>query len=80
MPRKPVPPEIEKGVLLLCRRRCCLCYGLSNDLKEKQGQIAHLDRDAAHNEIENLAFLCLPHHDQYDSRMTAAPSHRPLAF
>jgi hypothetical protein len=68
MPRKPAPPEIEHKVLHLCRRRCCLCYGLRNDLSEKQGQIAHLDRIANHNEIENLAFLCLPHHDQYDSR------------
>jgi hypothetical protein len=68
MPRKATPPEIKKEVLLLCRRRCCLCYGLNNDLTEKQGQIAHLDRIASHNEIENLAFLCLPHHDQYDTR------------
>jgi hypothetical protein len=34
----------------------------------KQRQIAHLDRDASNNEIENFAFLCLTHHDQYDTR------------
>jgi hypothetical protein len=66
--RKPTPPVIEQEVLRLCRRRCCLCYGLSNDLTVKQGQIAHLDRNPANFELGNLAFLCLFHHDQYDTR------------
>jgi hypothetical protein len=34
----------------------------------KVGQIAHLDRDASNSVEENLAFLCLPHHDEYDSK------------
>lgn len=34
----------------------------------KKGQIAHLDHDSSNNDLESLAFLCLPHHDQYDSR------------
>jgi hypothetical protein len=34
----------------------------------KDGQIAHVDRDASNSRIENLAFLCLQHHDQYDTR------------
>lgn len=33
-----------------------------------RGQIAHVDRDAANNDPDNLAFLCLLHHDMYDSR------------
>ena len=33
----------------------------------KKGQIAHLDRDPSNNALDNLAFLCLPHHDEYDS-------------
>jgi hypothetical protein len=37
-------------------------------MSEKKGQIAHLDRDPSHNDPDNLAFLCLEHHDQYDSR------------
>jgi len=32
------------------------------------GQIAHLDNDASNNSLDNLAFFCLEHHDQYDSR------------
>lgn len=27
-----------------------------------------MDRDASNNEIENFAFLCLTHHNQYDTR------------
>lgn len=34
----------------------------------KQGQIAHLDHNPANSTAENLAFLCLEHHDQYDTR------------
>jgi hypothetical protein len=45
-----------------------LCFGLRGDLSEKRGQIAHLDRNSTNDALDNLAFLCLPHHDQYDSR------------
>jgi FtsZ-binding cell division protein ZapB len=34
----------------------------------KQGQIAHLDQNPANSTAESLAFLCLRHHDQYDTR------------
>jgi CheY-like chemotaxis protein len=40
---------------------------LSSDYSIKQGQIAHLDKDPRNNSVDNLAFLCMPHHDQYDS-------------
>jgi hypothetical protein len=41
---------------------------LRKDTREKKGQIAHLDHNCANNNIGNLAWLCLEHHDQYDSR------------
>jgi len=68
MARVPVPEENQRQVLLGSRRRCCVCYGLNGDLQVKQGQIAHLDHDNANFELDNLAFLCLPRHDQYDSK------------
>lgn len=68
--RSGLPSKIETEVLLSSRRRCAICYGLNRDTSVKQGQIAHLDRDRSNNKIENLAFLCLDHHDQYDSRMS----------
>lgn len=57
----------EQEVLEKSGRRCCLCFGLDGDLRCKRGQIAHLDRNKHNNAAENLAFLCLPHHDQYDT-------------
>jgi hypothetical protein len=68
MPRKAIPPETENQVLLFVRRRCCICYGLNRDLEIKQGQIAHLDQNPENIDLGDLAFLCLLHHDQYDSR------------
>jgi hypothetical protein len=37
-------------------------------LKVKQGQIAHLNRDRSDSDGENLAFMCLEHHDWFDSK------------
>jgi hypothetical protein len=36
-------------------------------LNVKPGQIAHLDHDNTNDDLDNLAFLCFSHHDQYDS-------------
>lgn len=66
--RAKIPKAAETQVLLRSGRRCCICVALSRDATEKRGQIAHLDHDAGNNNVENLAFLCLKHHDQYDSR------------
>lgn len=66
MVRIAVPEEIQDRVLLLSRRRCCICFGLNGDVEVKPGQIAHLDHDNTNNELDNLVFLCLEHHDQYD--------------
>jgi len=68
MPRKRLPTEIETLILTESRRRCCICYALDGDDSEKKGQIAHLDQDPSNNDSNNLAFICLDHHDQYDSQ------------
>ena len=68
MARKPIAADIQTRVLSECRRRCCICFGLDRDTTLKSGQIAHLDRNRDNNTVENLAYLCLDHHDQYDSR------------
>ena len=65
--RRAIPTAIQTELLLQSRRRCCLCFGLKADIEEKDGQIAHLDRNPSNNKLDNLAWLCLPHHDQYDS-------------
>ncbi|HUT32612.1 MAG TPA: hypothetical protein VNE39_03945 [Planctomycetota bacterium] len=66
--RTSIAPDVQAEVLRLSRRRCCLCYGLQGDLTHKDGQIAHLDRDPSNNDMDNLAWLCLQHHDEYDTR------------
>ncbi|MGQ0601839.1 MAG: AbiTii domain-containing protein [Anaerolineales bacterium] len=65
--RKKTPHEIETDVLMQSARRCCICFGLQMDLSQKKGQIAHLDGIPSNYTFDNLAYLCIPHHDDYDS-------------
>jgi len=67
MTRKTLSPAAEAEVLIRCRRRCCICFGLDRDIGVKRGQIAHLDHDSSNDSLDNLAFLCFRHHDEYDS-------------
>lgn len=66
--RRPIPSQTELLVLDRSRRRCALCYKMKGDLTEKRGQIAHLDQNPANYAEGNLAWLCLEHHSEYDSR------------
>jgi hypothetical protein len=77
MDRIPLQSKTQDQVLVLSRRRCCICFGLESDLKEKPGQIAHLDHDPANNDLDNLAWLCLPHHDRYDGKTSQSKGLRP---
>jgi hypothetical protein len=65
--RVPIPEEIQHRILDRSRRRCALCIHFNNDWQQKEGQLAHLDRDPANCAEDNLAFFCLPHHDDYDT-------------
>ena len=76
--RKRINSGIEETILTFSRRRCAICYGLKKDVSIKRGQIAHLDNDAMNNELDNLCFLCLPHHDEYDSTSRQAKSFKIL--
>jgi len=58
----------EAEILVASHRRCCLCYFLDNEKKPQGGQIAHINHNPRNNHIENLVFLCLNHHDEYDSK------------
>jgi hypothetical protein len=66
--RTQIPTEIQHSVLDRSRRRCALCIHFDHDWAQKEGQIAHLDRDPSNFAEDNLAFLCLPHHDDYDTQ------------
>lgn len=65
--RSKTTPSVEEQILTSSRRRCTLCFGLTRDTSLKRGQIAHVDRDPANNDPDNLVFLCLDHHAEYDS-------------
>src|SRR5436305_3601972 len=67
MARKPIPETTQTSILLKSRRRCCLCFWLKGEDEVKKGQLAHLDGDNENFAEDNLAFLCLEHHDEYDS-------------
>lgn len=68
MDRKHTPVDTETDVLMKSARRCTLCFYLSRDLREKIGQIAHLDKDPSNYDEDNLAFMCLEHHTLFDSK------------
>ncbi|MBC8064652.1 MAG: DUF2235 domain-containing protein, partial [Chlorobia bacterium] len=65
--RKKLDSRTETDVLVRSGRRCCLCFHLQGDGGVKNGQIAHLDKDRTNDADDNLAFLCLDHHSEYDS-------------
>lgn len=66
--RKPLLKSVETDVLLASRRRCSLCVFLEHRDTPRKGQIAHLNGNASDRRFENLVYLCLEHHDEYDSR------------
>jgi hypothetical protein len=65
--RTSIPTATETLVLMASARRCALCFGFNGDLARKKGQIAHIDQIASNAEEKNLVYLCIEHHDEYDS-------------
>ena len=76
MPRKPFPDSVETAVLVKCKRRCALCFGLDNDSAEKRGQIAHIEAPEDIDE-KNAAFLGTRHHDLCDSTSWQTKGYTP---
>ena len=68
--RKKPTKAAEADVLTGSRRRCCVCFGLRDDTAEKKGQLAHLDHNRSNSAPDNLVWLCLDHHDQFDSKLS----------
>ena len=75
--RKPFSAPVVTKVLIASRRRCALCYGLDGDTTEKEGQIAHVDRNASNPTEANAAWLCTRHHARYDARSRQTKGHTP---
>jgi hypothetical protein len=54
-----------------------MCFALGRDARQKQGQVAHIDRNSDNSAIENLAYLCLTHHDHYDTVSRQSKNYLP---
>lgn len=68
MTRKPISPVVQADVVSKSRRRCPLSVFLDGNESERPGQIAHLNGDNSDSRFENLVWLCLEHHDKFDSK------------
>lgn len=68
MARKVITDAAQEEVLTRSARRCALCFGFDGSLERVRGQLAHVDGDPSNSASDNLAYLCLLHHDEYDSR------------
>ena len=68
MARRRTGVNVETEVLVRSRRRCAICFGLNRDTSIKAGQIAHLDQNNQNSKLDNLCFICLVHHDEFDSK------------
>jgi hypothetical protein len=66
--RKRPTVDVETRVLVLSKRRCCLCYCWEEHKGRRRGQIAHINRKRNDSRFDNLVWLCAEHHDEYDSR------------
>lgn len=64
--RRKIAENVIQQVLLQSKRRCALCHHFHGDDQPKMGQIAHLDADPSNQSPDNLVYLCLKHHDEYD--------------
>lgn len=75
--RQRVSRSDETRLLVASQRRCCLCYYLFDSRAPRRGQIAHLNRNASDSNFDNLVWLCLEHHDEFDSRTSQSKGFTP---
>lgn len=75
--RPKIQKEVQREILVRCRRRCCLCYGLKGNFEERIGQIAHIDQNPSNNNLDNLAWLCFDHHSLLDSTTRQHKNYQP---
>ena len=78
MTRKTISPTVQADLLLKARRRCALCVGIDGNDSERPGQIAHLNGDHSDNRLENLVWLCLEHHDKFDSKTSQTKNYTQI--
>src|SRR5262245_16251026 len=61
--RTPIPDEVAADILYQHDRTCCVCTEPGKAI-----QIHHLDEDPSNHSADNLAVLCLQHHEETQIR------------
>lgn len=61
--RTPIPDDVAAEVLYQHDRTCCVCTEPGKAI-----QIHHIDEDPSNHNLENLAVLCLQHHEETQVR------------
>lgn len=69
--RIPIPQKVQREILFRNEACCCVC-GKSNII------IHHIDGNNSNNDLNNLAVLCLEHHDLASSKSTISRKLNPL--
>jgi hypothetical protein len=62
-PRTPISDDVSAEVMFQHDRTCCVCH-----VRGKAVQIHHIDEDPTNHAVDNLAVLCLDHHDETQVR------------
>jgi hypothetical protein len=75
--RKRPTRSAETSVLVLSKRRCCLCFFLDGRENVRRGQIAHINQKRNDSRFDNLVFLCFDHHDEYDGKTRQSKAFTP---
>lgn len=75
--RQRISLDTETEILVKSKRRCCMCYFLFDIKTPKKGQIAHLNRNRTDSSFSNLVYLCLDHHDDFDSTTSQSKGYTP---
>lgn len=77
--RKYISDSIQANVIHNSSGRCVICYGTRQytDPRYPHTQIAHIDKNNENNNEDNLALLCIPCHNLYDSTLRQGKNYKP---
>jgi hypothetical protein len=67
---KPIPQKIANEILLRNQAACCICG-------ESNVQIHHIDGNRTNHSFQNLAVLCIGHHNQASSKSSMTRQLKP---
>lgn len=66
MPRRAtITEKARQEILLKSKRRCALCFAHGLEVPQ-EGALARIDSSPLNDDSDNLVFLCLNHHMQFD--------------